>query len=381
MFGKCFYLVVVLIVFALTFSACTVVAPQATQVPEPTDLSKVWVIGNIYVSPVEIPWSRAHKEALKNALANYGTVTEINGGFEVHDKARNLVARTLSWTATDDFSTEKVLSVAQNMIQQGANTIFVTAEDWCAGLISDFASEHPNVLFACIRSETAPNVVSMYPKSWMGFCIAGAALAAQVESPHIGLLGAYENNSQVASNHGAAAACFADAWTELGKPGVPEFSTVYVNSWGDSPKEHEAARALVDMNVSAFLVHEDSTSAAQEVAQDQNPPLVVGYDQDWAQFVEPNKHVFTSVTIDWTDVYSKVLAMAKSSDFDTFRWNPGLSEGAVKLAPFSPVVTDLAKQLALKYTQKLADGWRPCGDDNTMWSIGHWTDCYKEGSN
>lgn len=382
---------VVVLLLLIVLAACV---PAATSTPPPTPTAakarpeaERLIIGSLYITPTGVPWSAAHKTALANVLYSYaaeigGSVEEIRDSFRVLDSSGREVVRALAWTVTTDYSSTAALSAAGSMIQQGAKLIFVTAEDWCQELKDQFAPDHPEVNFACIRGPVAENLISMYPKSWAGFCAAGAAAAATVDKPLVGLGGAYENNPQVASNHGAFAACFADAWRALGKAGEPRFATVYIDSWGDEPKEHEAALALADAGVRVVAVHQDSTEYAEALAERADFQKgewiwVVGYDRDWAQFTTPNRHILTSVVIDWTGVYQSAFRMTLNGGFSGFRWNPGFEGGAITLARFSPEAPERAKILADEYQQKLLNGWRPCGDDGLMWSLDHWNKCYQ----
>jgi len=369
----------VLLVVAVLVGLLPITA-QAQNPPEPL------IIGSIYITPPTEPWSKAHKDALETVLAEYaakldGQLIRENDTFKIVGKDGQVLVDTMAWTATDDFSSTAALRAAENMIKHGAKLIFITAENWCQDLTDTFAPAHPDTNFACIRSRDTKNVVSMYPQSWAGFCAACAAAATVVEKPILGLEGAYESNPQVASNHGACAACFAHAWKQLERPGEPVISKVYIDSWGDKGKETEAARALVDIGAQVIAVHQDSTSVAETVATDwleTGYPWVIGYDRNWRDFLDPklSNHVLTSVVIDWSDVYRQSLEMTVNGKFIGFRWNPGFENGAITLAPFSPAAPDKAKQVADQYIKMLESGWRPCGTDEFMWSLDHWTKCY-----
>jgi basic membrane lipoprotein Med (substrate-binding protein (PBP1-ABC) superfamily) len=347
-------------------------------VPAASAQSPTLTVGMIYISPTQIPWSAAHRAAYQNVLTAIEgvTVTPDGEGFTAVDKSGNPVVKTLSWTATTDFSSTAALRAVEDMIQKGAKMIFVTAENWCQDLNETVAPKYPDVNFACIRGPVAKNLISMYPKSWEGFCAACAAATAVVTEPHLGLLGAYENNPQVASNHGACAQCFADAWAESHTSAV-KVSAVYVNSWGNEPDEMLAAESLAAEGAKVLAVHQDSTAAASALAGADPKVWVIGYDRDWAQFTKPSDHILASVVIDWTDVYSKAIHSTLAGTFEGFRWNPGLETGAVKLAPFAPSAPIAALNVANEYTQKLMDGWRPCGTDEDMWGMDHYKKCFK----
>ncbi len=376
----------VVVLAAVLLAACATLAPTAV-VEEKVVVEKL-VIGSLYITSTATPWSAANKSGLRNVLNEYALelgarLVEKGDSFQVITQDGQVVVEALAWTVTNDYSSTAALGAAGSMVEKGAKLVFVTAEDWCQDLDDNFAPEHPDVGFACIRGPVAENMVSMYPKSWAGFCAACAALATVVDEPVIGLGGAYEYNPQVASNHGACAACFADAWRALGKSDEPEFASVYINSWGDGPSEHEAALALADAGVRAIAVHQDSTEYAEALAEEadwanSNWVWVIGYDRDWAQFTEPNKHILTSVVIDWSGVYRRAFRMVLDGNFEGFRWNPGFEGGAITLAPFSPAAPSGAAETAAEYQEKLRSGWRPCGDDETMWSLDHWEKCFEE---
>ena len=224
----------------MAFLVATMLLPTAALAADPE-----LTVGMIYISPVQIPWSAAHQTGFKQALdAIFGvgqqmTVVADGEGFKVVNADDEEVVKTLSWTATTDFSGTAASRAAEDMILKGARLIFVTAENWCQDINDDLAPKYPNVNFACIRGPVATNLISMYPKSWEGFCAACAGAAAIVDEPDLGMLGAYENNPQVASNHGACAKCFADAWAES-NTSTPNVATVYINNWA-SPDEATGA--------------------------------------------------------------------------------------------------------------------------------------------
>gem|GEM_PF-5118815 len=333
-------------------SALFVPMAQAAKPPE-TKLT----VGILLISPAEIPWSAAHLLGYKNVVE---AIPEVD-------------FNTLTWTATTDFSATAATSAAESMILKGAKVVFVTAEDWCQAVNDDLAPRYPQVNFACIRGPVAKNLISMYPKSWEGFAAACAAATATVDEPNLGLLGAYANNPQVASNHGACAKAFEDAWAESHKS-LPKVAMAYVNSWS-SPDEASAAEALAAEGSRVVAVHQDSTRAAEALSNKTPMVWVIGYDSDWAKFTKPNQHVLTSVVINWTDVYSRAIRGTLDGTFEGFKWNPGMETNAVTLAPFSPKAPPVAKAMAEKYIQKLVSGWRPCGDDEKMWAMDDWHQC------
>ncbi|MFH1602041.1 MAG: BMP family ABC transporter substrate-binding protein [Candidatus Shapirobacteria bacterium] len=380
-----------LFTLSCVFSACTapLVAPpvQLTAQPQsqPTDAAEtvdLTTIGMIYISPVQIPWSAAHREGLRQALEavydpSQGMQVEEDGeGFRVVDGTGKVVVNTLSWTATTDFSATEASRVAEDMISKGARLVFVTAENWCQDLQENVAPSHPDVNFACIRGPVATNLVSMYPKSWEGFCAACAAAAAIVDEPELGMLGAYAENPQVASNHGACAACFADTWAEKGG-GLPvSISTVYINNWENLGDETAGALALKEEGARVVAVHQDSTAAGTALVD--TDVWVIGYDSNWAERVAPNDHILTSVVIDWSDIYTWAVRKTLEGGFVGFRWNHGLAEGAITLAPFSPAADPAARSMADVYAEKLIDGWKPCGGDDAMWAMDSWEKCYSQ---
>ncbi|MBU0650216.1 BMP family ABC transporter substrate-binding protein [Patescibacteria group bacterium] len=366
--------------------AAPVVAPappvqsQVSSEPTATPLEKL-TIGMIYISPVQIPWSFAHREGLRQALEvvyspSQGMQVEEEGeGFRVLDSTGNAVVNTLSWTATTDFSATEASRVARDMISKGAGLIFVTAENWCQDLHENVAPAYPDVGFACIRGPVAPNLISMYPKSWEGFCVACAAAAAIVDEPNLGMLGAYAANPQVASNHGACAACFADAWADKDDSQI-SVSTVYINNWENLGDETAGALALRDEGVKVVAVHQDSTAAGTALVE--TDVWVIGYDSSWRERVEPNDHILTSVVIDWSEIYELALMTTREGTFQGLKWNPGLAEGAVKLDVFSPTAPSVAGVTAETYREKLRAGWRPCGGDDVMWAMDSWQECHSE---
>jgi len=356
------------------------VASAQSPVPSPTPEPPL-IIGMEYISPVAIPWSAAHLAgygwALMDIFGPSYLVVPDGDGFKVVDRGGKEVVRTVFWTATkpDDFSPTTSDRVAEDLIRQGAKLIFNTAENWCQSLYENVAPKHPDVNFMCIRGPVGPNFGSMYPRSWEGFYVACAAAASIVDEPNLGMLGAYETNPQVASNHGACARGFADSWAE-NHTSTPKISTVYIDNWANMPDETVGAESLAAAGARVVAVHQDSTAAASALAGADPRVWVVGYDSNWANFTKPNGHILTSVTLDWTDAYSRAIRMTLDKNFVGFKWNPGLKEGVVKLAPFSPEAPPIAQLTADRYTQRIINEKYPCGRPDNMWAMDSWKTCY-----
>lgn len=347
-------------------------------------------IATLYISPVQIPWSAANHDGIGKALKLVfpdAKIVEDGENFRVIGRNGKEIARTLSWTADKDFSGAEATRVAVSMINQGADLVLVTAENWCED-IAVLAKNYPKINFMCTRSsKIAQNLGAMYPKSWEGFCSACAAAARVSTVPTLGLLGAYENNAQVASNHGACAACFAQSWTEKHGPSKIEVKTAYVNSWSNPADEATAAQTLAYDGVGAMADHQDGVDAAKALCDMPNRPITIGYDSDWTKWLSADcsESVLTSVLIDWTGAYLWAIRGTLEGNFRGIKWNPGMEilaetgRPAVSLAPFSPLASSEARAVADEYARKLIGGWRPCGDDNVMWSLDHWTKCWAPG--
>ncbi len=117
---------------------------------------------------------------------------------------------------------------------------------------------------------------------------------------------------------------------------------IWINTWFDPEKEADAAKALADLGADVLVQHTGST-AAMTVAEERGL-LAFGEASNMIEF-GPSAQL-TAIVFDWSDFYigrvQKVLDGTWAPD-DT--WG-GFDTGMVKMAPYTNMPDDVAKQAA-----------------------------------
>ncbi len=115
---------------------------------------------------------------------------------------------------------------------------------------------------------------------------------------------------------------------------------IWVNSWFDPGKEADAAKALIDQGADILVQHTDSP-AAMQVAQ-QRGIYAFGQASDMIQF-GPEAQL-TAIVDDWSAYYTaRVQAVLDGSWKSDDTWG-GFAAKMVKLAPFTNMPDDVAKE-------------------------------------
>ena len=216
------------------------------------------------------------------------------------------------------------------------------------------AKDHPDVVFAGLTNEGGykddlPNTINAFPNIFEARYLAGVAAGCKLneliengtitaDKAVIGYVGAYPF-AEVKSGYTAFF---------LGARSVCPSATMkvsFINSWGDTTLEANAAKTLIDQGAVLISQHSDTPSPASEAqkATEQGKSVFhVGYNVSMIKEA-PDASIISS-RIDWTNFFVKVItAQVKGEKQDQDYIGHGLKDGDVCL-------TELNEKVAAKGT-------------------------------
>ncbi len=113
-----------------------------------------------------------------------------------------------------------------------------------------------------------------------------------------------------------------------------ELRVIWVNSWYDPDKEHQAAMTLLSQNADVITHHTDSTAVVQ--AAEEQGKYAFGYHSDMSKY-GPKAHL-TATTHHWGDYYVKTVREALAGTWKPSSVWGGYKEGMIRLAPLNKAI-------------------------------------------
>ena len=254
-----------------------------------------------------------------------------DGGFTYsHDQGRKYLEEKLP-----DIKTEVIENVADadaaqaitQLAEGGCKLIFTTSFGFMDPTI-EVAKKYPDVVFMhCSGYKTADNVGTYFGRMYQGRYLSGMVAGEMTESNLIGYVAAFPIPEVIRG---------IDAFT-LGVRSVnpdANVKVVWTNTWFDPAAEKEAANALLDAGADIIAQHQDTSGP--QVAAEEAGKYSIGYHSDMSTLAP--KAVLTSSVWDWGEYYVKTVKSVQDGTWKTGRyWGP-MSDGVVKLAPYSDKV-------------------------------------------
>jgi simple sugar transport system substrate-binding protein/basic membrane protein A len=256
--------------------------------------------------------------------------------------------------------TSNMVTVAEQMIGQGAKIIFSTSygyKDYAVTL----ATKHPDVAVLqqgnLISPPVLPNENTYFGDVFQTVYLGGIAAAKASKSNKLGFIAAFPIPQTLLN---------IDAF-ELGaqsvNPAVQTY-TVFTGAWCDPAKQADAANSLIGQGVDVLSQHQDCTSTVIKTAESKGA-YTVGYHYD-AQSLAPQGWL-TGSEWQWGPLY---IAMVKSIEAGTFSGGPfntnytaGFTSKDVAsplaLAPFGPAVGKDTQALIDTAKAKILSGTSP----------------------
>ena len=328
MHKRSWMLVSLILVLAVILGACAAPAAapeeEAAVVEEPAAEME---------AEAEVP-----AEKLKVAFIYIGQPGDLGWTYE-HDRGRLMLEEALG----DQIETIFIPDVPEgpdaektirDVVEAGADVVFTTSFGYMDPTAT-VAADYPDVVFEhCSGYVTADNLATYFGRIYQPRYLAGLVAGSFLEEGFIGYVAAFPIPEVVRG---------INAFT-LGVREVNPDATVRVvwsNTWYDPVLEREAAVALLDEGAELIAQHQDTTEPQKAAAE--AGKLSIGYDSDMAQFVGDT--VLTSPMWNWGTYYITTVQAVLDGTWETHSYWGGLKDEVVKLADFSPKVTDDIKAL------------------------------------
>jgi len=273
----------------------------------------------------------AAKEPLKVAFAYIGSVGDGGWNF-AHDNARKAMEKELGGKVVTSF-VEKVAEgpdaerVFRDMVGQGNKLIFGTTFGHGDYMLK-VAADSKDVKFEHATGyKTADNLRVYDSRTYEGAYMAGVLAGGMTKSNTLGVVGSVPIPEVIRN---------INSFT-LGAQSVnPKIKTkvVWVNSWGDPPKETDAAQSLINAGADVLFQNTD-TSAVLQTAEKAGK-YAVGWDSDMSAY-GPKAHLGSSV-INWTPYYVKAVNDVLNNTWSTGKTWWGVKEGAIDMVSISDKV-------------------------------------------
>lgn len=298
--------------------------------------AKELVMGFIYVGPKDdFGYNQAH------ALGKEGL--------------KNLDAKTVDQASVPE--TTEVQEAMRNMIEQDkATVLFPTSFGYFDPHILKLAIDYPDVqFFHCGGLYDA----SKHPKnvgSYFGYIdeaqyVAGVVAGHMSKTGKLGFVAA-KPIPQVLRN--------INSFTLGARSIKPTITTqvIFTGDWSLPVKEAEATNSLVDQGADVITCHVDSPRVVVETAE-RRGVYTSGYHANQSSLAP--KGYLTGAEWDWTKVYTNYVTMIREGKTLMAGGIPhllrgGYKDGFVKISPYGPSVTEVAKKDAEAARAKMEAG-------------------------
>jgi simple sugar transport system substrate-binding protein len=278
------------------------------------------------------PASAAASGPLKIAFAYVGPVGD--GGWTfAHDNARKALEAELGDKIQTSF-VEKVPEgadaerVFRDMASQGNKLIFGTTFGYMEPM-QKVAADLPNVKFEHATGyKTAPNMNTYDSRTYEGAYMAGVIAGGMTKTNVLGVVGSVPIPEVIRN---------IDSFTMGAQSVNPKIKTkvVWVNTWGDPPKETDAAQALVNGGADVLFQNTDTSAVLQTAGK--AGKYAFGWDSDMHSYA-PDAHLASAV-INWAPYYIKTTQAVLDGTWkgDQRTWW-GVKEGAIDIVSISDKV-------------------------------------------
>ena len=267
-------------------------------------------------------WNQSHYNGIKKACEAYDCEMYVQTSVSEEERALG-----------------KAISI---LVRKGCNCIFLTSYGYGAYL-ENIAKENPDVAFYSISGESnADNCASYFARMYQARYLSGIVAGAASKSNKLAYVAAMAVPETVRS---------IDAYALGARMANPDAKVIvkYTGSWNNKEKEEEASRELIAAGADVVTFHEDRPYAIN-LADDMGV-CTTGYDYVSREYSDK---FLTAALFDWGIIYSKVLNdyMGGRANFSKNYWL-SLSDGAVSLYPYSPLVTQETRELVKREKKRI----------------------------
>jgi simple sugar transport system substrate-binding protein len=300
-------------------------APAASAAPaKPAPLK----IAFAYVGPVgDGGWNFAHDNARKALEGEFG----------------DRIATTFVEKVPEAADAERVF---RDMASQGNTLIFGTTFGYMEPMLKT-AADLKDVKFEHATGyKTAANMNTYDSRTYEGAYMAGIIAGKMTKSNTLGVVGSIPIPEVIRN---------INSFTLGAQSSNPKIKTkvVWINSWGDPPKETEAAQSLINAGADVLFQNTDTSAVLQTAAK--NKKYAFGWDSDMTAYA-PEAHLASAI-INWAPYYIKATRDALDGKWTGNQrswW--GVKEGAIDIVSINDKVPAETKEKVAKVKAGLADG-------------------------
>ena len=215
--------------------------------------------------------------------------------------------------------------VLRELAQQGNKVIFATSFGF-GDYVIKVAREFPDVIFEHATGyQRSENVGTYNARFHEGRVVMGTLAGHLSKTNQIGYIGSFPIPEVVMG---------INAFTLAARRINPAITVnvVWLSSWHDSPKEADAARALIDQGADIISQHTDGPAALQ-VAEERG--IVGGFGQGADMGAFAPKSQLSAIIDIWGPHYIQVIKDVQAGTWVSDDEWPGIAQGAVKIGPYN----------------------------------------------
>lgn len=235
--------------------------------------------------------------------------------------------------------------IIENMINYGCTVIVGTSFGYMDYMVQ-MAKKYPKIKFLhCSGYKRLKNMSSYNGRIYQAFYLAGIIAGLKTQRNSIGYVAPYEIPEIIRG---------INAFT-LGALSVNPQVTVrvkWVHTWYDPAKEKEAAKALLDEGADIIASYQETAGPLQ--AAENRCAWCFGMHTDMKSKA-PKAYLTAPVWV-WSKYYISQIKAIQAGRWQSSDYWGGLKSGTVKLAPYSDLVPETAKQKVLKAKKAIVNG-------------------------
>ncbi|MBM3336355.1 MAG: BMP family ABC transporter substrate-binding protein [Betaproteobacteria bacterium] len=235
--------------------------------------------------------------------------------------------------------------VTRELSADGTNMIFAVSFGYMKPVLK-VAAEHPDKCYTTASGYITAQNVGGYNAKWHeGGYLAGIVAGKTTKSNIIGLVGAMPVPDVM---------WYLNALAQGARSVNPKATVraVFVGSWGDPPKESDAATALI--NAGADVMTHFTNSAAVVTAAETRGVPTISFHTDMRKWAP--KHFLTGVTHNWGEFYTRMTNDAMAGKCRGEFFFGGIKENVISMAPFGPQVPKDVIDLVNASARDIASG-------------------------
>jgi basic membrane protein A len=286
------------------------------------------------------------KDKVKAAWVYVGPIGD-HGWTYAHNQGRLAVEKELGIETAfmESVSEADAERVIMNFARRGYSPIFTTSFGFMDPTLA-VAKRFPNLAFMhCSGFKRAKNVGTYFGRMYQARYLTGLVAGLMTKTNKIGYVNAFPIPECIR---------LANAFT-IGVREVNPKAKVHVvwtNSWIDTAKGKDAAKALLSVDCDVITQGIDPPGPQEAAAE--AGKWFLGWDSDMAHMAP--KVTLTSTVWNWKVLYTKLVKQVMDGAWKPADYWWGMEKGLIDIAPLAPMVPEDVKKLVMKRRQELKEG-------------------------